>query len=80
MLPKEHLWPIDDFWNFHAGGGGYRNVNVFTPALEGRYGKAKGLEDLRPQEPDDDLRRRARHVRGLRPQQVQRPPAWFSGC
>jgi exo-1,4-beta-D-glucosaminidase len=45
MLPKEHLWPIDDFWNFHAGGGGYRNVNVFTAALEGRYGKAKGLED-----------------------------------
>ncbi|MBZ5582024.1 MAG: glycosyl hydrolase family 2 [Acidobacteriia bacterium] len=45
MLPKEHLWPIDDFWNFHAGGGGYRNVNVFTAALEGRYGKAKDLED-----------------------------------
>jgi exo-1,4-beta-D-glucosaminidase len=45
MVGKEHLWPIDEFWNFHAGGGGYRNVNVFTAALEGRYGKAKGLED-----------------------------------
>lgn len=45
MLPKEHLWPIDDFWNFHAGGGSYRNVNVFTTALEARYGKAKSLED-----------------------------------
>ena len=45
MLPKEHLWPIDEFWNFHAGGGGYRNVNIFTKALEERYGKAKGLED-----------------------------------
>jgi exo-1,4-beta-D-glucosaminidase len=45
MLPKEHLWPIDEFWNYHAGGGSYRNVNVFTAALEGRYGKAKGLED-----------------------------------
>jgi exo-1,4-beta-D-glucosaminidase len=45
MLPKEHLWPIDEFWNFHAGGGGYRNVNVFTNALENRYGKAKNLED-----------------------------------
>jgi exo-1,4-beta-D-glucosaminidase len=45
MLPKEHLWPIDEFWNFHAGGGGYRTVNVFTAALEGRYGKAKNLED-----------------------------------
>jgi exo-1,4-beta-D-glucosaminidase len=45
MIPKEHLWPIDEFWNYHAGGGSYRNVNVFTAALEGRYGKAKGLED-----------------------------------
>jgi exo-1,4-beta-D-glucosaminidase len=45
MLPKEHLWPIDDFWNFHAGGGGYRTVNIFTKALEERYGKATGLED-----------------------------------
>jgi exo-1,4-beta-D-glucosaminidase len=45
MLPKEHWWPIDDFWNFHAGGGNYKNVNVFTTALEARYGKARGLED-----------------------------------
>ena len=45
MLPKEHLWPIDDFWSFHAGGGSYRNVNVFTAALEGRYGKAKDMTD-----------------------------------
>ena len=45
MLPKEHLWPIDEFWNFHAGGGSYRTVNVFTAALEARYGKAKGLDD-----------------------------------
>ena len=45
MLPKEHLWPIDEFWNFHAGGGSYRNVNVFTAALQGRYGKARDLDD-----------------------------------
>jgi exo-1,4-beta-D-glucosaminidase len=46
MLPKEHLWPIDEFWGFHAGGGSYRNVNVFKAALEGRYGKAKDLDDF----------------------------------
>ncbi len=45
MLGKEHLWPIDEFWNFHAGGGNYRNINLYTSALEARYGKAKGLED-----------------------------------
>ncbi len=44
MLPKRHFWPIDEFWNFHAGGGGYRNVRIFTAALEARYGKASGLE------------------------------------
>jgi exo-1,4-beta-D-glucosaminidase len=45
MLPKEHWWPIDEFWNFHAGGGGYANVNVFTEALNNRYGKAQSLEE-----------------------------------
>ena len=45
MLPKDHLWSIDEFWNFHAGGGGYRNVNIFTRALEQRYGKANGPAD-----------------------------------
>jgi exo-1,4-beta-D-glucosaminidase len=45
MLGAEHLWPIDEFWNFHAGGGSYRNVNIFNRALEARYGKASGLED-----------------------------------
>jgi exo-1,4-beta-D-glucosaminidase len=45
MLPAEHLWPIDEFWNFHAGGGAYRNVNVFTAALRARYGKERDLDD-----------------------------------
>jgi exo-1,4-beta-D-glucosaminidase len=45
MLPKDHLWPIDDFWNFHAGGSRFRNVNIFSAALDARYGKATGLED-----------------------------------
>jgi exo-1,4-beta-D-glucosaminidase len=46
MLPKEHLWPIDDWWNFHAGGGNFRNIRVFTDALNARYGTATGLEDF----------------------------------
>jgi exo-1,4-beta-D-glucosaminidase len=45
MLPKEHLWPIDEFWNFHCGGYGYKDLNVFNTALEARYGKARSLED-----------------------------------
>ncbi|HUB33340.1 MAG TPA: beta galactosidase jelly roll domain-containing protein [Bryobacteraceae bacterium] len=45
MLPKDHLWPIDNFWNYHAGGGEFRTVKLFTTALENRYGKAKNLQD-----------------------------------
>ncbi|MGB9181409.1 MAG: sugar-binding domain-containing protein [Pyrinomonadaceae bacterium] len=45
MLPKEHLWPIDDYWNFHAGGGQFKTLKVFTDALSARYGAAKSLED-----------------------------------
>lgn len=45
MLPKEHQWPIDDWWNFHAGGGAFKDIHVFTDALNARYGTAKDLED-----------------------------------
>jgi exo-1,4-beta-D-glucosaminidase len=45
MLPKEHLWPIDEVWNFHAGGGQFSNLKIYTEALEHRYGKAESVED-----------------------------------
>ena len=45
MLPKDHQWPIDDWWNFHAGGGVFKDIHVFTDALNARYGAATNLED-----------------------------------
>src|SRR6266850_1750460 len=45
MIPKEHLWPIDEYWNYHAGGGEFKNIDVFTAALNGRYGAAKDVRD-----------------------------------
>ncbi|HEV2349692.1 MAG TPA: glycoside hydrolase family 2 protein [Terriglobia bacterium] len=45
MLPANHLWPIDDYWNFHTGGGEFKTIDVFTTALERRYGKAENLDD-----------------------------------
>jgi exo-1,4-beta-D-glucosaminidase len=45
MLPKQHLWPIDDWWNFHAGGGEFKDIHVYTEALTTRYGKADTLDD-----------------------------------
>ena len=45
FIPKDHLWPIDDVWNFHAGGERFTTVNVFTDGLNKRYGTATSLED-----------------------------------
>jgi exo-1,4-beta-D-glucosaminidase len=45
MLPKEHLWPIDEFWNYHAGGGAFKDIHVFTDALNARFGPAISAED-----------------------------------
>ena len=45
MLPADHLWPIDEYWGFHAGGGEFKNLKVFTEALDKRYGKADSLDD-----------------------------------
>jgi exo-1,4-beta-D-glucosaminidase len=45
MLPPDHLWPIDEVWNFHAGGGQFKDLKLFTAALEGRYGPSTGVSD-----------------------------------
>jgi exo-1,4-beta-D-glucosaminidase len=45
FIPAEHLWPIDEVWNYHAGGERFTTVNVFTDGLTRRYGPAASLED-----------------------------------
>ena len=45
FIPKDHLWPMDDVWNYHAGGERFTNVNVFTDGLTRRYGEATSLDD-----------------------------------
>ena len=44
MLPPDHLWPIDSVWEYHAGGMS-RTLNVFTQALNERYGPSKSVEE-----------------------------------
>ncbi len=46
FIPKEHLWPIDDYWNFHAGGERFTNIDVFRDALTRRYGAPDSLDDF----------------------------------
>ncbi len=45
FIPKDHVWPIDDVWNYHAGGERFTTINVFTDGLTRRYGQASSLED-----------------------------------
>jgi exo-1,4-beta-D-glucosaminidase len=50
MVPKDHLWtadgPLDEYWNFHAGGGAFKTTHVFTDALNARYGKSTSAADF----------------------------------
>jgi exo-1,4-beta-D-glucosaminidase len=46
MVGKDHLWPIDEVWNYHAGGGEFKTIKVFSDALANRYGKSDSPEDF----------------------------------
>jgi len=45
MLPPDKLWPINEVWNYHSGGGAFKTVNIFTEALNKRFGEATSLGD-----------------------------------
>ncbi len=45
MLPADHLWPIDDFWNYHAASESFSNVNRFNEAMNEMFGTPSGLPD-----------------------------------
>jgi len=45
MVGKDHMWPIDDVWNYHAGGGVFKDLHVFTNAIDARYGVASNVDD-----------------------------------
>jgi len=46
MLPEDHLWPIDSWWDYHAGGGVFKDVTVFRTALDARYGPSASLDQF----------------------------------
>jgi exo-1,4-beta-D-glucosaminidase len=46
MLPAGDLWPPDSVWRYHAGGGEFTTLKIFTDALAARYGPPSGLEDF----------------------------------
>jgi exo-1,4-beta-D-glucosaminidase len=44
MLPEEHLWPIDEMWEFHCGRNQFNTLDRYVEALERRYGPPRGVE------------------------------------
>jgi exo-1,4-beta-D-glucosaminidase len=46
FIPAGHLWPIDNVWNYHAGGERFTNMKAYQEGLEKRYGKPANLEDF----------------------------------
>ncbi|MGO9009707.1 MAG: glycosyl hydrolase 2 galactose-binding domain-containing protein [Bryobacteraceae bacterium] len=46
MLPDDHLWPIDSWWDYHAGGGVFKDIAVFRTALDVRYGPSASLDQF----------------------------------
>jgi exo-1,4-beta-D-glucosaminidase len=46
FLGTEHMWPIDQVWSFHCGSGKFKTLDVFTAAMDARYGHAGSVEDF----------------------------------
>jgi exo-1,4-beta-D-glucosaminidase len=45
FLPASSIWPHDDVWRYHAGGGGFKDVTVFNKAMDNIYGPARDAVD-----------------------------------
>lgn len=46
FIPADHLWPVDDYWNYHAGMERFTTIDKFLNGMEHRYGKAANLADF----------------------------------
>ena len=45
FIPEDKLWPINEVWNYHCGGGPFKTLDVFTRAMDARYGPSKGAPE-----------------------------------
>jgi exo-1,4-beta-D-glucosaminidase len=41
FIPAADIWPHDDNWRYHSGGGGFKDVTVYNKAMDNIYGGAK---------------------------------------
>ena len=71
MLPTDNSGLSTRLGSSTPAAVSFKTFNIFNRALDGGYGDAHRARGLRGEEPAHDLRGRARHVRGLQPEQVQ---------
>jgi len=46
MIPEDHLWPIDDYWNYHCGRFEFNTLDRYKKALDNRYGAPGSLAEF----------------------------------
>jgi exo-1,4-beta-D-glucosaminidase len=46
MIPEDHLWPIDEYWDFHCGLNEFDTLDRYQEAINRRYGKANSVEEF----------------------------------
>lgn len=46
MIPEDHLWPIDEFWDFHCGLNEFNTLERYQEAINRRYGGARNVEEF----------------------------------
>lgn len=45
MLPRDHLWPIDSYWDYHAEGREFRSMELYQEVVDARYGPSANVEE-----------------------------------
>ncbi|MDF3064673.1 MAG: Beta-mannosidase [Polyangiaceae bacterium] len=45
MFGDARVWPPNESWNLHSGGGPFKDRDLYDTALAARYGAARDLED-----------------------------------
>lgn len=46
MIPEDHLWPIDEYWEFHCALNAFSTLDRYREALSRRYGQADNVEQF----------------------------------
>jgi len=46
MIPEDHLWPIDEFWEFHCGLNEFSKLDRHREAITRRYGEPDSIEQF----------------------------------